>query len=156
VQRVTRQVVKLSWKSLAHEENQGYIVQRSEDGVTWNNLYFQPGQGDKKERAFAYSDTTSASVYYRLGELDEGMHMTFSPVWYLVAATPLARFSAQLNPARRSVQLVGADPTKPVDVLNSSGQLVQVVVGSSFSARELRPGMYALRQGSLVTRLQVR
>lgn len=155
VRRVTRQINKVSWNSLAHEENQGFIVQRSVDGITWTNVYFQPGEPDKRERAFSYSDTTAASVYYRLGELDEAMHMTYSPVWYLVAATPLARFGAQLNPVKRSVQLVGSDPTKPVDVLNSAGEVVQVVVGTSFSTRELRPGTYAVRQGSRVTRLQV-
>ena len=146
-------LVHVNWETLDEESNLGYMVQRSADKLHWTSLEYMPANADGKGHAYGYEDENEGLAYYRLAQLGS-KHLAFSPLRYSVPAPPPETFALR-HQAHGTVLVLGAVAGQPVEVLNSAGELVQTVEGEHFSTQQLSPGMYAVRQGQQVARLQV-
>lgn len=153
VSRRSPKHVQLLWNAVPECDIQGYSVERSLDGGHWQELAYVPVSLTHRYR---YDDTTTTAAYYRVVRLDFTRQYTYSLPKLIHSARYAGPIIAQPNPAHGAVRLLGRDPSQPVDLLNSTGELVNQLSESSFSTQQLLPGVYALRQGNQITRLVVR
>lgn len=153
VTRRSPQRVQLLWNAVPECDIQGYSVERSLDGGHWHELAYVPVSLTHRYR---YNDTTTTAAYYRVVRLDFARHCTFSLPKLVHSSRYAGPIIAQPNPAHGAVRLLGRDPSQPVDLLNSTGELVNQLSEASFSTQQLPRGVYALRQGNQITRLVVR
>lgn len=75
--------VWLTWQTADERSNLGFYVQRSSDGRTWQDLFFQPGGGNRSAvHTYSYRDDRPlpGRSYYRLRQLDADGTTDFSPV----------------------------------------------------------------------------
>lgn len=65
--------ILLSWQTSTELNNFGFLLQRSEDGIEWNDLTFVDGQDNSTQiHTYSYIDTKAGPGinYYRLKQLD--------------------------------------------------------------------------------------
>lgn len=153
IERLNAKLVRLVWNAVPETRTQGYRVESSPDGDHWVQLAYV---GVNPKHRYRYDDTCRVARYYRVVRLDFSRRLSCSPPVRSSYAVPLGPFVAQPNPARGTVHLLGRDPALSVDVLDARGEVISQIYASAFSTIDLRPGVYALRQGQQITRLVVR
>lgn len=76
-------VVRLDWATASEQDNDHFVVQRSSDGVAFEDVLRRPGAGDSQVALF-YSATDDrpfpGTSYYRLVQVDTDGSMDFSAV----------------------------------------------------------------------------
>ncbi len=75
--------VKLTWQTASENNNKGFEVQRSTDGVQWTNIGFVNGSGNSSGlHSYAYNDNNLAPdrYYYRLRQVDMDGHFSYSSI----------------------------------------------------------------------------
>lgn len=68
-----KDVIDLSWKTASETNNDGFEIQRSEDGITWGKIFFEKGRGTtdlKNEYQYSDLDPLVGVNYYRLKQID--------------------------------------------------------------------------------------
>ena len=63
----------LTWQTATETHNEGFEIQRSKDGNTWEKISWQDGQGDSQTpHDYTYTDRQplSGTSYYRLKQID--------------------------------------------------------------------------------------
>lgn len=75
--------VELTWKVANEINNDGWNVQRSENGFTWNTIGHVSGRGDarsEEEYTFVDTDKHSGLIFYRLQQVDLDGQTAYSEV----------------------------------------------------------------------------
>ena len=75
--------IELIWETLSEVNNDGFFIQRSKDGVLWEDIGFEKGIGTSNEvnrYNFNDEDITIARVYYRLKQVDFDGAYSYSDV----------------------------------------------------------------------------
>lgn len=65
--------VKLDWYTATETNNSGFMIERSQDGVNFKDLYFIGGNGTSTQRnvySYTDNDVTFGVYYYRLKQID--------------------------------------------------------------------------------------
>lgn len=65
--------VRLDWYTATETNNSGFMIERSQDGVNFNDLYFIGGNGTSTQRniySYTDNDVTFGVYYYRLKQID--------------------------------------------------------------------------------------
>ncbi|NML67264.1 T9SS type A sorting domain-containing protein [Hymenobacter sp. RP-2-7] len=165
----------LSWITASEENNKGFNVQVSADGVTYRTLTFVASKSpnSSNEQSYKYTDTEAGKVgtrYYRLEQVDVDGKLNYSPVRAVgfdgTAATSVA-LVAYPNPFSNTIGLTveGATTTEGsayVKLVDMTGRTVLdqkvSLVGASLALGDLsnlRSGLYlakvTLPDGSVQT-----
>lgn len=157
--------VQLAWTT-ASEVNSAYFeVERSTTGAAFTALGRVAALGSSSAaHQYAFADVAlpagAATLYYRLRQVDQSGDAHYSPVRVVAAggAEALALFP---NPARSAVQVQGASPGAPVQVLDALGRVVLSATTDALGAARLAlptglaSGVYTVRAGSSTARLAV-
>lgn len=157
-------VVVLRWETASELNNEGFEVQRSADGKSWQVLAFVPGSGTTPE-ANSYTDTDARPLpgisYYRLRQLDYDGSSDFSPVRSVRWDAGLDD-AFQLYPNPVGATLSGVTTRWPATafVNDLSGRLIRQfpLEKPSFrlSLSDVTPGLYFVsllaHDGSLIRR----
>ena len=82
---VTPDGVKLNWMTATETNNQGFDIERSEDGTTFTKIGYVPGNGTSTEvHRYSFIDNSKFTgnnvVYYRLKQIDFDGTFTYSNV----------------------------------------------------------------------------
>ncbi|MBN8789073.1 MAG: DUF4082 domain-containing protein [Terrimonas sp.] len=75
--------VKLTWQTASENNNQGFEIQRSTDGVQWTNIGFVNGAGNSNLLlSYSYNDNNLAPgrYYYRLRQVDLDGRFVFTKI----------------------------------------------------------------------------
>ncbi|MBX2921807.1 MAG: DUF4082 domain-containing protein [Chitinophagaceae bacterium] len=75
--------VKLTWQTASENNNRGFEIQRSTDGVQWTNIAFVNGAGNSNLLlSYSYNDNNLAPgrYYYRLRQVDLDGHFVFTKI----------------------------------------------------------------------------
>lgn len=91
--------VILNWRTSTETNNFGFQVERSDDGVTFDQIGFVPGFGTTTEaKTYSYRDTalTSKENYYRLKQLDLNGNHSYSNI-IKVNLNPPGKFVLRQN-----------------------------------------------------------
>lgn len=142
----------LTWQTLTETNNEGFEVERSYDGESWEVVGWVEGVGESYEPLeYAYRDTELAEgvMYYRLLQYDWDGAAETSEVVSIVRGrtTEAPTMYAFPNPTSDVVTLSGTGEV--VYIYTIAGQLVTTLRGASLSeitvdVSELQPGIYLL------------
>jgi hypothetical protein len=153
--------VQLSWSTASESNNEGFEVQRSENGRDWQTLAFVQGAGTTSEITnYSHTDHTlstlhSQLIYYRLLQKDYDGTTDYSPVRVVVIpGSDDGGVKLYPNPASDLLTVSFGEPTAVrgrLQVLSPQGRLIaEHVIAPQTRAYELRvsdlaPGMYMLK-----------
>ncbi|MGQ9644329.1 MAG: PQQ-dependent sugar dehydrogenase [Ignavibacterium sp.] len=65
--------VRLDWYTVSETNNSGFVIERSQDGVNFKDIYFIGGNGTSTQRniySYTDEDVSSGVYYYRLKQID--------------------------------------------------------------------------------------
>jgi hypothetical protein len=150
--------VQLAWSTASESNNEGFDVQRSENGRDWQTIAFVPGAGTTSEVSnYSYTDqspiTNHQSLYYRLQQRDYDGTTDYSPVRVIQLEDGNA-IRVFPNPADEAVTVAFAEPIEKrgtLQLFNHNGRLVaEEVIAPGTSEHTLRvaylpAGNYMLR-----------
>lgn len=114
------------WATASEANNKGFYVQRSKDGVHWEDLSFVEGQGNSNQtNHYSFDDLNSAKgmSYYRLLQLDIDGTQEYSEVRGIHReGMPITIYP---NPASDYLYLDGDTERDWIRIYNAQGVLVQ-------------------------------
>lgn len=158
-------VVTLCWRTASEQGNAYFAVENSAGGHTFADLGQVPGQGTTAQaHSYTYTDRRLApGTYYRLRQVDNTGHVTYSPVRTLAsldepeALAPGLQLYPQPAAAGGLVTVSGAQYAT-VQLRSGQGQLLaDVPAGADGTARlplaGLAAGLYLVQCGAQHTKL---
>ncbi|MBL7749327.1 MAG: fibronectin type III domain-containing protein, partial [Chitinophagaceae bacterium] len=113
-------VNKLSWTTASEQNNRGFDVQRSADGITYESIGFvntlAPGGNSTGQLSYNFTDNTvgGRKLYYRLRQMDTDGRSKLSSVVLIKGDKPvtLAIDGLYPNPANTRVNVVVGAPVR--------------------------------------------
>lgn len=153
-----KETVLLKWETALEFDNDKFIIQRSTDGINFQNLAEVKGSGNSiKKNSYEYEDLSSSAdniIYYRLKQVDMDGTATISKVVMVNNKKTTGTITAFPNPitsSNNTIQLKGI-PSKDVTYNNirltdMNGRKVSFrITGANAIEPEssLVPGIYIL------------
>ena len=119
--------VNLAWVTASEVNNEGFEIQHSTNGLSWDLLGWMNGAGDSTERleyVFVDQNPENGINYYRLKQIDFDGTSEFSDV-VSVAFSHEAKVTMYPNPVHRSLQIETNGLTiKRLRIIDVNGQIV--------------------------------
>ncbi|WP_207435179.1 T9SS type A sorting domain-containing protein [Sabulibacter ruber] len=158
---------KLDWITAAEIDNDRFVVERSQDGKTFEAIGEVKGAGNSNvllKYSFIDKAPKHGINYYRLTQYDyDGTSETSKMVYLSVRVVPAvkANLTAYPNPTSEdlTIKTTAASANEQIIyILNSVGSVVKTVVlpkhetSAQFSVRELASGLYLVKTGKATTR----
>ncbi|MGZ5283409.1 MAG: T9SS type A sorting domain-containing protein [Bacteroidia bacterium] len=143
----SNEMVMLNFATAWEINNAGFEVERSTNGISWNNIGFVAGNGNATEinnYAFPTSlaNISAPVVYYRLKQVDFNGQFEYSATRTLrLSATAAAATSVYPNPATSKISVslegIAAGEMAKISVMDMSGKILisanQVVEEGNFT-----------------------
>jgi len=134
--------VELNWSTATEVNNQGFEIEKSADGISFNNIGFVPGFGTTTEpKSYSYTDqsVTSGQYYYRLKQIDFDGSFTYSGVVEAEVSPPTVfsleqNYPNPFNPSTSIQFSLPVDAQVTINIYNLVGENVAEVVSSNFAA----------------------
>lgn len=161
------QNVKLSWATSAEVNNDVFILERSENGMSFFEIAQEPGNGNSQDRIdYSYVDAFPGNglFYYRLSQIDfDGRSETFELVAIEIGENEtgecvLTVIPNPCVPNCRAVLSDCSDPTIETYILDANGTLIRKLIpvrtedkGYSYDISKnnfLMPGVYVVNSRS--------
>jgi hypothetical protein len=148
--------VLLEWETAHEKNNSGFFIERSEDGLHWNDIGFIGGNGTSNEpRIYTFADKSplSGPNFYRLRQTDFDEKNKFSNIVTVTFSGSASGFSVFPNPAPDgylTVVFTGETTESDISVrvFDTKGHMVQtdLLYGESgrMDVHNLTPGIYLL------------
>jgi Secretion system C-terminal sorting domain/Bacterial Ig-like domain (group 2) len=121
----------LQWSTSLEQNNKGFAIERSLDGVKWNQINFINGTNARTGATYSATDLTPAAGlnYYRLKQVDFDGHSVYSTVQSLnFAGIKPIKFALFPNPTVNSVAItLGTieSNTAQYAILSADGKVVK-------------------------------
>ena len=142
--------VLLNWQTSSEENNKGFEVYRSIDGINFSQIGFVSGAGNSSVLLnYSYTDETelSGKIYYRLKQIDIDGNGKYSPIVYVNGSNDYA-VSFYPNPVQTSITLQSSQIVKEIDLVNTTGQIIKkwnnVSPNSQLDVSNIASGTYFL------------
>ncbi|MBX2845599.1 MAG: T9SS type A sorting domain-containing protein [Saprospiraceae bacterium] len=147
--------IELIWKTAQEENNHGFELERSADGIEWQTIHIEQAKGNTSINNYSFLDTQPKEGlnYYRLKQIDMNGQFTFSDVVAL-EWTKFKRVEIIFpNPSKNHVEVLIQNPKGSAFRLSAiapSGEVVwqspQITNQTTWSHNlALQPGIYFLR-----------
>jgi len=132
----------LNWTTATEINNQGFEIEKSADGISFNNIGFVPGFGTTTEpKSYSYTDQSinSGIHYYRLKQIDFDGSFTYSGVAEVEVSLPTVfsleqNYPNPFNPSTSIQFSLPVDARVTIKIYNLVGENVAEVVSSNFAA----------------------
>jgi len=116
--------VELKWETATEEDNKGFAIQKSANGIDWKTVTFIPGSGTAAfSNRYSHSDKQplNGPNYYRLEQIDFDGQKTYSNT--IIVHFQSQDLNVQLfpNPATDIVEIMGVPTDVLIEVYNSDG-----------------------------------
>ena len=157
--RSNGKTVNLNWSTSAEDDNEGFEVQRSADGVNWNALNFVASRNGA-DGAATYDFVDEAPLpganFYRLKQMDFDGAFDFSPT--VIAEADLAEGAVSVfpNPVDNVLNVrTSKEGVSTYRIINAQGAVVlegKLSSGQSVDVQGLRAGNYVLSVNGQTTR----
>lgn len=131
--------ILLNWSTAAEQGTSNFIIQRSANGIEWNNIGTTAAAGNSTTQKFySFTDVAplSGSNYYRLLQKDVDANQSYSKIILLNRNDASFNFSVYPTLLTNGLLNVTLSKKVPVQIFNSLGKLVMV--------KELQPGRQQL------------
>lgn len=143
--------VRLDWATASEWNNIKFILERSTDGVNFQSFSIVPGAGNSNELlTYKWLDRTPPHglVHYRLQQIDDDGHSSYSPVASIDMGTPPPGPVVSPNPiAADQFTLNGDVIGNQLEIRTLNGSLIRSLIATSNTVKygDLEPGTYLLR-----------
>ncbi|MBX7094411.1 MAG: T9SS type A sorting domain-containing protein [Flavobacteriales bacterium] len=144
--------VSIEWVTASEENNDFFLIERSEDGISFERILEHDGAGNSNHTLHYAMDDNSPLTgwsYYRLRQVDYDGHSTVSQVKAVYFDPSENDITVYPNPAiSGSVVQIKGSYSGSIEIFSMSGQLVKSIQNSSsISTEDLTPGVYFVRFG---------
>lgn len=160
----TANAVKLKWSTSAEQNNRGFEIQRSANGINYavigfvNSIAAGGTSSQKLDYEFNDLNVPAGKLYYRLKQIDLDNNSRLSQVVVIKAVTisQLTVYNIYPNPATAEINLMIESPAKKsvqLKLIDANGSIVlekslQVLAGFStvpINIRQLAAGVYIIK-----------
>jgi hypothetical protein len=134
--------IKISWTINNTTDLEGFEVERSTNGKTWNNI----ATLDKNERQFIDNEDITKAVYYRINAKILRGGIETSPTISVESSALIGQLNAFPNPFKDVINLPNL-PIEKAELINNQGQiqLISVENNQIKGLNNLPKGMYILK-----------
>ncbi len=119
--------IEVSWQTSSEQNNKGFKVYRSTDGINFSQIGFVAGAiNSNRLLHYNFSDNSAikGKVFYRLKQIDEEGNGKFSSIVYVIISKQnVITFSP--NPVKNFFTIVSSNNIKEIKLVNTNGQLVK-------------------------------
>jgi len=122
--------VNLSWHNPTETPGSKYLVERSNNGVTFEAIASLNATGKESKYTYADKGYKAGDNYYRLTLVDRDGATTVSKVKQIFIKAAAEAILVYPNPASKAVNLAGLTAEDVVNVYNVTGTLVQSVTAT--------------------------
>jgi CshA-type fibril repeat protein len=146
-----RNSVLLEWATAAEQQNKGFSIERSNNGVTWNNIgsvNTQAANGNSSAQltySFTDQQPLTGKSFYRLIQTDLDEKQQYSEI-RTVNSENLTTIHLSPNPAATWVKISGLRGTGNIYLTNLAGQRLQTVNITGYThtldIKQLPVGLY--------------
>lgn len=144
--------VQLTWVTATEENNLGFEVQRSKDGINYTTIGFVKGSGTStQENTYRFTDPSplAGNNYYRLKQIDITNLATFSTIRRINMDKIKQDIHLFPNPARGTITITNIKAGDQLSIFNIQGNLVARKTASSgqesVSVEKFASGVYMLQ-----------
>ena len=146
-------IAVLSWNSLEPTNSNGYDVERSTDGLSWQVIHFSASKNNDHAAMYTFSDDnpSAGTQYYRIRETDKSGTVTYSAVQKVTIGRHNG-ISIWPNPAQVNLQVQATElkaGTSQAFIYDLSGRTLSwstIKSGSgTIAVNELQPGTYVVQ-----------
>lgn len=144
--------VQLTWVTASEENNLGFEVQRSKDGINYTTIGFVKGSGTStQENTYRFTDPSplAGNNYYRLKQIDITNLATFSTIRRINMDKIKQDIHLFPNPARGTITITNIKAGDQLSIFNIQGNLVASKTASSgqesVSVEKFASGVYMLQ-----------
>lgn len=144
--------VELTWTTAMEENNLGFEVQRSKDGITYTTIGFVKGSGtSSQDNTYRFTDIAplAGNNYYRLKQIDITNLATFSTIRRINMDKLQQDIHLFPNPARSIITITNIKAGDQMSIFNVHGHLIHRKTASSgqesLPVGKLAAGVYILQ-----------
>ncbi len=140
---------RLTWQTAYEENNEGFEIQRSVDGETWDEIGFIAGQGTSNEVTnYSFLDIPTTDLnYYRLKQVDFDGQFDYSNIVTLGKEQDTKPFQMYPNPVKHTLTIEYTNSV--ITIFNMLGQPVKEVIMTNdnlqMDVSDLPQGSYYLK-----------
>ena len=154
----------LEWTTEEHGDAENYVLQSSEDGLNFKDIFtqlVQPATGNRRYTYFDKQPHAAAAIQYRVQSTLPDGSKSFSKLITLKRSAAVKQFSVYPNPARNTVSIAGGAQPEKVEWFNASGVRVKSVIspeiGQPLNIAGLPKGLYLVRiyQQGIITHIKM-
>jgi len=134
--------VVLNWATASEQNNRGFDIERSVDGVRWQSIGFvtslaSAGNSDQS-LYYRYTDNNpvSATNFYRLKQTDWDGTSAYSSI-DKVTFNDQARLLFQPNPVNDQLTISGLQDIAEIQLLNTDGRVLKIIRTYSLTATQI-------------------
>jgi hypothetical protein len=121
----------ISWTTASEKNNDYFTLERSFDGINWNQIFSCDGAGTSTEKhSYSYYDNNNLTgiVYYRLAQTDYDETTTFSSIISLAFSSTIDIINVYPNPSKIDEMVLYIKTVESENVVlsisNTIGELV--------------------------------
>ncbi len=150
-ERKERKAIELTWVTAVEVNNAAFLIERSCDGTSWEEIGKVPGQGSSSvptEYRFDDKDPCEGVNYYRVVAVDLNGRMSYSEIQAIDFTLEENDLRVFPNPVSNSDELfvnVDSDELIKMKIFNPHGKLVKAAEfyrTAEVSLDEFEPGVY--------------
>lgn len=101
-------VIELSWTTASETNNDGFEIERSKDGITWEKIFFEKGKGTTNLiNEYRYSDLSPiiGVNYYRLKQIDLDQKFEYSSIVAIDFLQKKLQTAISPNPFKEEIKI---------------------------------------------------
>jgi len=139
----------LTWETATETNNQGFEIQKSRDGVSWEKIGWIDGRGDAlTPHAYTYTDENllSGTTYYRFKQLDFDGTSTYSNL--VNVQHTAADISIHPNPVKNTLYITNLNGAtiEHVNIFDQTGRQVisTKIIDDTIDVSNLSAGVYII------------
>jgi predicted alpha/beta superfamily hydrolase len=120
----------LQWQTLSEQRNKGFEIEKSTDGIVYDNIGFVPGNGNSQNmQAYAYQIQLNAKqkAFYRLRQVDTDANYAYSTIISVNPCGNGTKVAISPNPAQAffTLQNVSLQPGDVVNLSTADGRILK-------------------------------
>jgi len=148
--RLKNQMAILTWRTDTETNNSGFEIQRSKDGIDWQRIGWQAGQGTINiSHSYTHIDKNplTGTSYYRLKQVDFDGQFSYSNVVSLRYTRP--QINIFPNPVNDKLYIyTNGYVVNNVLIFNTMGQQITIQLNNnSIDVSQLPAGLYTIKIG---------
>jgi hypothetical protein len=145
--------VYVKWSTASEKDNEGFNVERSQDGKTFTSIAYQKGQGttaNKTSYDAIDNQPLVGTSYYRLKQTDFDGTVSYSPVATILNGAGSMSVSVYPNPTQDVVTInlgqlsVEGAQVQVTDMMGRALGVQQLGSAGELNLRDLKPGTYLI------------